>query len=97
MSSVTRKCHMKALSENLELGLIGGLLASSVDTLWVIMDMIHNGLQWHYPIILIGLLLSTIILVVALVRHHRNNVKQQLGSLYAFKKSVVRCKRRNMK
>jgi len=53
MSSVTRKCHMKALSENLELGLIGGLLASSVDTLWVIMDMIHNGLQWHYPIILI--------------------------------------------
>jgi hypothetical protein len=91
---VTSRCHIKALSENLELGLIGGVLASAVDSFWVVCDIYHNGMSTHYMIILTTLLLSTLILTIATVRHHRSNVKQQLGLLYVFKKNVCRAKNR---
>lgn len=97
MTSVKRKCHMKALAENLELGLIGGLLASGVDSLWVVMDMLHNGVHWHYIIILIGLTLSTIVLTIALIRHHKSNVKNQLGVMYTSKLAVVKRKMKRAK
>lgn len=89
MTTLKRKCHLQALSENLELGLIGGLLASSVDSLWVIMDMIHNGVHWYYIIILLGLLTSTLAIAIALQRHHVNNVKQQIGIIYRAKKELL--------
>jgi hypothetical protein len=94
MTTIITKCHLKALSENIELGLIGGVLASGVDTLWVVMDMCANGLHWHYPVILIGLVLSTLVLSFALVRHHRASFKQQLGLVYMFKKDVCKAKNR---
>lgn len=88
--SVKRKCHMKALAETLELSLIGGLLASSVDLLWIVSDILHNGLKAHYFIIFIGLFLSTIILTISLVRHHRDNYKKEIGMLYKTKLNIAK-------
>jgi len=92
MNAVQRKCHTKALTENLELGLIGGVLASAVDSFWVVTDMMHNGIHLHYTLILTILIISTIILTVALVRHHRSSFKNELGLMYAFKKDVCKAK-----
>lgn len=92
MTTLRTKCHVKAMSENLELGLIGGVLASGIDSFWVVMDMIANGGHTHYYIILTTLLISTVVLITALVRHHRSNVKEQLGLLYAFKKDICKAK-----
>lgn len=97
-SSVKRKCHVKALSENLELSLIGGVSASGIDSYWVIMDTIHNGIQWHYIIIFIGLMLSTGLLSVALRRQHVCNVRQALSELSKCKKDRLKLKtKRNSK
>ena len=95
MASVKSKCHLNAISENLELGLIAGVLSCGIDTLWCVMDTIHNGIHWHYILITTVLLLATAILSVALVRHHKNNVKQEVGALLAFKKHLNKCKNRH--
>lgn len=95
MSTVKRKCHLKALSENLELGLIAGVLSCGVDTFWCVMEALHDGLTIHRSIIITVLLFSTLILTVALVRHHRNNVKQEIGALIMLKKNVLKCKNRH--
>lgn len=94
MTNLKRKCHAKALSENLELGLIGGLMASVIDTFWCITDMMHNGIQAHYLIITAVLIISSIILSVALIRHHKNNVKQEIGAIYVLKKDILKIKQR---
>lgn len=97
MSILKTRCHIRALSENLELGLIGGVLASGVDTLWVVMDSYHNGISWYYATIFVGLLISTVALAMALARHHRNNFKEQLGLLFMFKKNVCKSKHRKVR
>ncbi len=94
MNSIKKQCHLKAMAETLEISLMGGLLASSFDTLWILMDMKSNGIQVHYVVILVALILSTILMSVALIRHHRINVRNQLGAVYALKKQVIRCKNR---
>lgn len=95
MTKLTTTAHVKALFENLELSLLGGTMASVVDTFWCIMDVLHNGLHWHYMIIIAVLTMSSIILLVALIRHHRSLVKQHLGLVYKFKKDVLRVKLRH--
>lgn len=95
--NVRRRCHLKAISENLELGLIGGVLASGIDSFWVVMDMIHNGVHTHYIVILTTLVISTYILSVALIRHHKNNVRQQIGIVYISKKEIVKAKNRHLR
>lgn len=94
MTNLKRKCHVKALSENLELGLIGGLMASVIDTFWCLTDMLHNGVQVHYLLIITVLIISSIVLSVALIRHHRNNVRQEIGALYSLKKEILRSKQK---
>jgi hypothetical protein len=83
---------MKALAETLELSLIGGLLASSVDLLWVCMDILHNGVSAHYVIIFIGLFLATGVLSVSLKRHHQDNYKKEIGMLYKTKLNIAKHK-----
>lgn len=95
--NVKHRCHVKALSENLELGLIGGLLASGVDALWVVMDSYHNGITWYYVVIFSGLFLSSVGLTVALVRHHKANFKHQLGLMFIFKRNVCKAKSRKIR
>lgn len=95
MNTIKKQCHLKAISENLELGLIGGLLASAFDSLWVVMDMIHNGIHLHYVLILSALVVSTIMLTVALIRHHNSNVKNHMGMLYNTKKQLNKYKMRH--
>jgi len=97
MNRVYKQCHLKAMAENLELGLIGGVLASGIDSFWVVTDMISNGVSAHYIFILIILVMSTIVLSIALVRHHRSNVKHQVGLIYDSKKALVKAKNRHFR
>ena len=97
MNRVFKQCHLKAIAENLELGLIGGVLASGIDGFWVATDMISNGVSAHYIFILIILVISTIVMSIALVRHHRSNVKHQVGLIYASKKAIIKAKNRHLR
>lgn len=95
MRKVERRCHHRALSENVELGLIGGALASGVDCFWVIMDMHTNGIHGHYIIILTGLFFSFILLTITAVRQHRVNVKDNFKAMYNRKMGINRCIQRH--
>lgn len=90
MNSVKKQCHLKAISENFELALLGGVLASGFDTVWVICDIAANGLSTHYVFILVALLLSTALISVALVRHHMINVHNSIGTIYELKKQLIK-------
>lgn len=97
MNRIHKQCHLKACAENLELGLIGGVLASGVDSFWVITDMMHNGVSGHYIFILAVLLVSTGVLCAALIRHHMSNFKQQMGLIYNSKKAMVKAKNKHIR
>ena len=97
MNKTYKQCHLKAIAENLELGLIGGVLASGIDSFWVVTDILNNGVNIRYIFILSTLLLSTFILSVSLIRHHKCNFKYQVGMVYASKKAVIKAKNKHFK
>lgn len=65
------KTHLKAFLTNFEIACEAGVLALVSDLLWVVHDVLQNGLSLWYVTIFSGLSIGTILTAFALYRHHR--------------------------
>lgn len=63
--------HRKAFLTNFEIACEAGILALLADMLWVVHDVLANGMSIWYFVIFLGLFLGNALTVFALCRHHR--------------------------
>ncbi len=79
------KCHLQALSDVIEIGLIASVIALIGDMAWLMHDIHSNGISMMYcsvgTVFIIGLCLTSL----ALYKHHNNTVESYLKSLLALK------------
>lgn len=70
------KYHLKAVGETLELVLIADIFIAFAGLLWLIHDAVSYGFGFGYLLIFLLLLPSTVVLVMAFIRHHNGNLKR---------------------
>lgn len=91
---ITTRCHLRTLSETVELGLIASVAALTADLGWLTKDIIHNGFTAGYLGVGIGLLGGLLLTGYALFYHHRNGMKTKLQELYKTKLERIAAKKK---
>lgn len=86
------KCHRQAMSEVMELTIIGGLIALVADCAWMAHDIYENGMSLWYLVVAIGLVTGTGITAIALHKHHQHNYKTIAKNLLASKLKIQKAK-----
>lgn len=88
------KYHLQAIGESLELALLGAVISISVDLVWCIKDVLHNGISLVYVFILSGLVIGDVLSIIAFKKHHKHNVHTIMHSIMSIKLQNVKCNRR---
>jgi len=94
---LSTKCHFKALSNTIEMSLVASTIALIADVCWLTHDIVTNGMSATYAGVGAGLIAGLIATTVALVGHHRNQVKCDLRIKYVDKlaRAAAKLKRSN--
>jgi len=79
---LTTKCHLKALSNTVELSLAASVTALVADVCWLAHDVITNGMSVTYAAVGTGLVIGLSVTVYAMIRHHKDSVKGDLQGRY---------------
>lgn len=83
--------HIKALSSGVELALISGVVSLGADILWLVHDVVANGMSVVYGTVGFGLIAGVLIAVYALYKIHTNKVNK------AHKSIVLRARKERAK
>lgn len=86
---MTYSIHIKAFLTNFEITCEAGILALAADILWIIHDIIFNGMSIWYFFVFLGLFLGLVLTGYALYRHHKyytHRIARKLNT--SFKASV---------
>lgn len=93
---IKTKCHLKTLSETVELGLIASVAALMADLGWLTKDIVHNGFTAGYLGVGLGLLGGLLMTGYALYYHHKNGMKTKLQELYKTKLERIAAKKKRL-
>jgi hypothetical protein len=63
--------HKRAFLSNFELACEAAIVALVADLLWLLHDIVANGMSIWYGGVALGLILGVTFTIVALVRHHK--------------------------
>lgn len=74
--NICNKTHLRTFRSHFEVACLFGILAISVDILWVIHDILANGLNTFYFSILLGLCIANLGTIYVVWKHHSKLVRK---------------------
>jgi len=85
MKTIRLRAHIKAMSSTMEIIIIASVIALAADSLWVLHDILDNGMSWSYGGIGGSLVTATLMTLYALKKHHNDSVKNGIKLLLSEK------------
>lgn len=94
--SVKNKCHVMAIMEIFEAMTIAFTLALIGDLIWVIWDIIEDGICIKLITVTSILFFALVIIIKGLIKYHRENVLQFRKALYYSKMNSLKYKQKKI-